>query len=132
APETAEPEAPRHPAELVTLSARSRDALRALAARYARQLRDADAEVLAQVAVTSVSGRSPLPFRAAVVGDGAQDVVAALDELAAGGGSIEHVRGAPAGTLAFLFTGQGSQYPGMARELFQTSATARDVLEHCA
>ena len=120
-----------HPAELVVLSARSRDAVRALAGRYADRLRDADAARFAEVAVTSLAGRSPLPFRAAVVGDSAGEAVAALDELATGSGEIDQVRGAAAGHCAFLFTGQGSQYPGMAQELYRVSATARDALERC-
>ena len=32
---------------------------------------------------------------------------------------------------AFLFPGQGAQYPGMARQLFDTQPVFRRVMEEC-
>lgn len=118
-----------HPAELVLVSGRTPSAVRALASAYAGHAAGADAAELARMALTSAAGRSPLPYRAAVTGADAEEVVAALEEVASGGGTIEHARGAPAGHVAFLFTGQGSQYPGMARELYASSPTVREVLD---
>ena len=41
-------------------------------------------------------------------------------------------RGQESPEVAFLFTGQGSQYVGMARTLFETQPTFRQTLERCA
>ena len=38
----------------------------------------------------------------------------------------------PQHKICFLYTGQGCQYPGMARELYETSACIRDSLDHYA
>ncbi|VVJ19514.1 Modular polyketide synthase [Amycolatopsis camponoti] len=73
----------------------------------------------------SLAVREPvLPYRAAVVGD---DFVAGLTALAAGEDSPIVVRGtARGGKTAFLFPGQGTQRPGMGREL----CAAFGVFEH--
>jgi acyl transferase domain-containing protein len=35
-------------------------------------------------------------------------------------------------STVFLFTGQGSQYVGMAQELYETEASFREVIDYCA
>lgn len=132
-PEAAVPEgADRREAELITLSARTPEALRSLAARVADRVRgDGDAG-LPDLALTLTTGRSPMAYRAAVVAGDADEMAAALVGIADGpADGIGHVRGGPAGRVAFLFTGQGAQYPGMGRELLRGSRRFAAAIARC-
>ena len=114
--------------------ARSPDALVALAQRYGAWL-EAHPEVdIADVCFTAGAGRSHFEHRAALVVDsvqGARELLAGLAENRLGTGAVRGVCGDPPKT-AWLFTGQGSQYPGMARELFDTEPVFADTVKRCA
>ena len=133
---TAAPE-PAAGLELVSvlpLSARSSHALVALAQRYGAWL-DQHPEVdIADVCFTAGVGRSHFEHRAALVVDsvaGARELLAGLAENRLGPGAVRGECGDPPKT-AWLFTGQGSQYPGMARELFDTEPVFADIVKRCA
>ncbi|MFH9612750.1 SDR family NAD(P)-dependent oxidoreductase [Streptomyces pratensis] len=115
AEEPAEEPAPRTAPALVpwVLSGRSERALREQAARLAAAVTDADpVDVAYSLAVT----RTAHPYRAVVLGADRDTLVDAVTRVAEGGRAtaLGRVR---AGQTAFLFTGQGSQRPGMGREL---------------
>ncbi|MFE4612983.1 beta-ketoacyl synthase N-terminal-like domain-containing protein, partial [Streptomyces niveus] len=99
------------------LSGRSVAALRGQAARLVEWAGEGS---VADVGLTLATERSWLPFRAAVVGESVEDLRMGLEALAAGesapGLSVGSGDGGSEG-LAFLFAGQGSQRPGMGREL---------------
>ena len=131
----AEAGAPDRSHHVLALSAESDAGLRELAARYARHL-DVHRDVSARdVCFTAAVGRSHFVHRAAVVGRDVKDLQEGSAALAAGraSGSVQQgviERGATP-PIAFLFTGQGSQYWGMGRELFETEPAFRSALLEC-
>ena len=122
---------------LLPLSGRTDAAVRDLAARYAAWLEERDSEssgesdegtLLADMAWTAGAGRSHFGRRAGVVFGGAAELRRKLEELS-GGGAVATARKGP--KVGFVFTGQGSQWAGMGRELYETEPVARAVLERC-
>lgn len=121
--------APRS-SEWLPLSARSPEALRTLAGRLAETVREGAR--LADLSRTLLEGRSALPWRQSVIAPDAGDAVRQLEEIAAGGGPApREARDLPEGGVTFLFTGQGSAWPGMGRELLHAAGPARAMLERC-
>ncbi|MER6789559.1 type I polyketide synthase [Streptomyces sp. NPDC000658] len=102
------------------VSAASEDALRAQARRLHRHAADRPDQAPLDVAWSLAAGRARLTHRAVVLGAGRDELLAALADLGAGRTHPRVVRGrtAPAGPVAFLFTGQGSQRAGVGRELY--------------
>ncbi|GAA0904116.1 hypothetical protein GCM10009557_79760 [Virgisporangium ochraceum] len=99
----------------VVVSARSAEALAAQAARL-RDLVAVDNLSIVDVAYSSAVSRAAHEHRAAVVAADRETLLAGLSDLVEGGG----IRGAvDEGRVAFLFTGQGSQRPGMGRGLYE-------------
>ena len=118
---------------LLPLSARNDKALRDAAARMARWIEDNDTADLADLAYTAGIARSHLSERAGLVFGGRNELVEALVALADGKASTTAARGSAleAPRVAFLFTGQGSQWQGMGRTLYETEPVFRDVMDRC-
>ncbi|MFE9446218.1 type I polyketide synthase [Streptomyces sp. NPDC006602] len=102
-------------APLWPLSGRTEQALREQAARLLDRLSERpDADAVA-VGRTLAVGRTAFALRAVVLPGSRAEQIGALGALAAGRITRHAVRGVAAGRVptAFLFTGQGSQRPGM-------------------
>ena len=127
---------PERPLHLLTLSAKSDRALAALAGRWEHRLAEEPEICLANMAFTANAGRAHFPHRAAFVAASREDTGIRLRQLAAGEDVPEILRGEAYATtppeVAFLFTGHGAQYPGMGRELYETSPTFKAALDRCA
>ncbi|MFP5262671.1 MAG: SDR family NAD(P)-dependent oxidoreductase [Blastocatellia bacterium] len=126
----AEPPAGDPPYHLIVFSARTRSALDAATANHAAHLRRNAGASLADVAHTLRVGRRAFEHRRAVVCRGVEDLLAALDPLDAKRvmtGSQE-LRDRP---VAFVFSGQGTQYAGMGRELYELEPAFRAQVDRC-
>ncbi len=106
----------------------------ALAQRYEAWLNAHPDVDLADVCLTAGTGRSHFEHRAALVVDSVEGAREGLAELAENRTRPGVVRGEHTHhpTTAWLFTGQGSQYPGMARELFDAEPVFAETVTRCA
>lgn len=131
APESAPDQPPGH--ELITISAKTPDALRELAGRWASRLREPDA-ALRDLARTSQVGRRALRHRVSVVADTGHTAAERIESwLRSGTGQAdtgETARAKP--VTGFLFPGQSSEYPGMAVELHRAHPAFRAALDRHA
>ncbi|GAA2997962.1 polyketide synthase [Actinokineospora diospyrosa] len=115
---------------LVRVSGATENAVRALASHYADHLDRYPGTELVDFAHTANAGRAEHRFRAAVLAGDRADLATQL--RAVGGGDRPVVRSSAKAPVAFLFTGQGSQYPGMARGLYDSEPVFRAALDECA
>ncbi|MDH6243369.1 type I polyketide synthase [Mycobacterium sp. OTB74] len=132
APETTDVQ--REPVCILPLSARSSQGLVALAQQYQAWL-DANPEAsIADVCYTAGAGRSHFEHRAVVVTNSVHEAKGLLQDLVANRLRPGVLRGecTDPPTTAWFFPGQGSQYPGMARELFDTEPVFADTVRQCA
>ena len=120
---------------LLTVSARTEPALRLLAQSYAQRLAGDDIVTPANICHTANVGRAHLAHRLAVTGSSAAELAESLRNACSGETTRGAMRDVFAGNnqpkIAFLFTGQGSQYAGMAKRLYETSPTFARALDRC-
>nr|QEO74263.1 phosphopantetheine-binding domain-containing pro [uncultured bacterium] len=120
---------------VLALSARSSAALLALAARTRERLGAIDATDLADFCYTADCGRAHFEHRLAIACDNVPDAIDQLSSFIDATATPELSSGRIGRTtpgVAFLFTGQGSQYFGMGRELFEREPVFRQAMEQCA
>ncbi|MBO3459427.1 type I polyketide synthase, partial [Aetokthonos hydrillicola] len=126
------------PLHLLTLSAKTPKALDDLVSRYRNHLENQNhaALELADICYTANTGRAHFNHRLAVIASNQQELAEKLLNYATGqevGGifSKELPSSTSAPKVAFLFTGQGSQYLNMGRQLYQTQPVFRQALDQC-
>ncbi|MBS0180170.1 MAG: SDR family NAD(P)-dependent oxidoreductase [Nitrospira sp.] len=115
---------------LLILSARSKEAVDMAAERLADSLAVTPEVNLGDVAYTLQEGRRPLPYRRWVVAktvEEARQGLAGHSVLSGMSGPITEAR-----QVAFMFSGQGSQYSHMGRSLYEQEQTFRQHVDQCA
>ncbi len=128
-------------AQLIPLSAHTPRALRALAEAHLVQAERQDSTPistgpsLAEMAASAARSRSHHPHRMAVVAHDWQEFAARLQAFLRDepdkGVSAEPPFAAEQHKVVFVFPGQGSQWPGMGRDLLMREAAFREALAAC-
>jgi acyl transferase domain-containing protein len=117
--------------QLLVVSGRSSKALERATARLAGHLKQHPELELGDVAYTLQTGRKSFAQRRFVVCESVGEAVEALEKQSSGkvySGEQERQDR----RVVFLFPGQGSQYVGMGRGLYEEEASYREEIDRCA
>lgn len=120
------------PEKLLIFSAKNNAALHDLHEKTAAFLETNENVVLDDAAFTLQTGRRHFNTRAAIVCRDRQEAVARLKNLAARDSSGNLIPEGSAPEIAFLFPGQGTQYPAMAKDVYQSEDLFRELFDRCA
>ena len=132
-PASAQP-APDRSHHFLCLSAKSQTALRVLSGRYAEYLDQHPHVALADLCATANAGRNHHPERLAIVSQNVPELKIRLAQASAAPpieARAADERPVEAPQIAFLFTGQGSQYFGMARQLYEAEPAFAATIDRC-
>ncbi|WP_414588368.1 type I polyketide synthase [Scytonema sp. PCC 10023] len=122
------------PLHMLTLSAKNEKALGELVKKYQGYLQSHQEASTANICFTANTGRAHFEQRLAVVAESNVELQKQLEAFLKVNQTNGLVRGQARGEspkVAFIFTGEGSQYVNMGWQLYQTQPTFRETLEEC-
>ncbi|NEP33355.1 type I polyketide synthase, partial [Moorena sp. SIO3B2] len=123
------------PVHLLTLSAKTEEALEQLVTGYEHHLKKHSELAIGDVCYTANVGRTHFKYRLAVVTKSTEQLQEQLKATAEREETPGVFKGQKIGRkrpkVAFLFTGQGSQYVNMGRQLYESQPTFRQGLDQC-
>ncbi len=123
------------PLHLLGLSAKNEEALKELAGKFEHHLASHSFVSLSDVCFTANAGRSHFNHRLSIIAESVGQMQKQLAAFSGGTGTVAlrsaHIKSPNRSRIAFLFTGQGSQFAGMGRQLYETQPTFRRNLERC-
>lgn len=122
------------PLHILTLSAKNEKALGQLVKKYQGYLQSHQEASTANICFTANTGRAHFEQRLAVVAESNVELQTQLEAFLKVNQTNGLVRGQVRGEspkVAFMFTGEGSQYINMGLQLYQTQPSFRQTLEEC-
>lgn len=120
----AEAKLPSRTYQLIPVSGEGAEALSDQSDHLIKHLNDYPDQAIEQVAYSLATTRSHFRRRTAIVAKDRNELLTRLSK------PVETIIPEP-GKLAFLYTGQGSQYIGMAKELYKTEPVFTQALDEC-
>ena len=115
------------PAQLLVLSAKTSSALEAATLNLTEHLKQHPELSLADVAYTQSVGRQAFEHRRILVCSELDEAITTLPEQVLTGYTKSSIP-----SVIFMFSGQGSQYVNMAREIYQTETIFTQQVDRCA
>ncbi|MBF0100084.1 MAG: SDR family NAD(P)-dependent oxidoreductase [Desulfobacterales bacterium] len=122
------------PLHILTISTKTNECLNKSAQNLLHFLKHHPEEKISDVCFSANTGRTHFNHRCAIVASSASELSEKLSDFGTDHhqtGRIEEI-GNKKNKIAFLFTGQGSQYVGMGRELYNTHRVFRESIDCCA
>ena len=123
---------------LLTLSAKTPQALDELVNRYQDYLETNGELKIGDICYTAQRGRTHFNHRLAIIASNQQELAEKLSQYQAGEEALGIFSGESTSRansrkkdIVFLFTGQGSQYINMGRQLYQTQPVFRQAIAQC-
>ena len=124
------------PLNILCISAKTFDALISLSDSYLNTVLKDETTEINDLCYSAGVGREHFQQRIAVCGVSREQILQRLGEWRANGEGAGVVSGVAIeqanANIVFLFTGQGSQYIGMGRELYDSQPTFKQALDNCA
>ena len=122
--------------QVLALSAKSKPALKELAVRYETHLRQHPEQSFGDIAFTANTGRAHFAHRLALSASSSAIVRKKIDAFIKGdradGLYQQAINQEDVPKIAFLFAGQGGQYAGMGRRIYESCSVFRESLDHCS
>lgn len=118
------------PYQLLLLSARTPSALERMADNLANWLQENRNVNLADVCYTLQAGRKEFPFRRKLLCENVDQAISALRDEQKKKSQV-HKTGTQKQKLVFMFSGLGSQYLGMCKELYTAEPLFKEEVDKC-
>jgi len=116
---------------LVTLSAKSAEALVARVGQLLDWLNDNPDAPIGDLCYTTNVSRSQFAFRFATSARSVAELKNRLASWLRTAGDPANLQRTSSAPIAFMFSGQGSQHAGMAAQLYRTHSVFRDAMDRC-